>query len=41
MIEAESLDLVVELCHLLPSSYAVEVRPVIDIEGYDDTRDWE
>ena len=40
MIEAESLDLVVELCHLLPSSYAVEVRPVIDIEGYDDTRDW-
>jgi hypothetical protein len=41
MIEAESLDLVVELCHLLPSSYAVEVRPVIDIEGYEDTRDWE
>lgn len=41
LIEAESLDLVVELCHLLPSSYAVEVRQVIDVEGYDDTRDWE
>jgi hypothetical protein len=40
LVEAESLDLVVEICHLLPSSYAVEVRPVIDIEGYDDTRDW-
>jgi hypothetical protein len=41
LVEAESLDLVVELCRLLPSSYAVEVRPVIDVEGYDDTRDWE
>jgi len=40
LVEAESIDLVVEMCHLLPSSYAVEVRPVIDIEGYDDTRDW-
>lgn len=41
LVDAESLDLVVELCRLLPTSYAVEVRPVIDIEGYDDTRDWE
>jgi hypothetical protein len=41
LVEAESLDLVVELCHLLPTSYAVEVRPVIDLEGYEDTRDWE
>jgi hypothetical protein len=41
LVEAESLDLVVEISHLLPSSYAIEVRPVIDIEGYDDTRDWE
>ena len=41
LVEAESLDLVVELCHLLPASYAVEVRPVIDIEGYEDTRGWE
>jgi len=41
LVEAESLDLVVEMCRLLPSSYAVEVRQVIDVEGYDDTRDWE
>jgi hypothetical protein len=41
LLEADSLDLVLELCELLPSSYAVEVRPVIDIEGYEDTRDWE
>jgi hypothetical protein len=41
LVEAESLDLVVELCGILPSSYAVEVRPVIDLEGYEDTRDWE
>ena len=41
LVEAESLDLVLELCRLLPSSYAVEVRPVIEIEGYEDTRGWE
>jgi hypothetical protein len=41
LVEAESLDLVVELCHLLPASYAVEVRPVIDIEGYEESRGWE
>ena len=40
LIEAESLDLVVELCEELPSWYAVEVRPVVEIEGYEDTRDW-
>jgi hypothetical protein len=41
LVEADSLDLVVELCRILPASYAVEVRPVIDLEGYEDTRDWE
>jgi hypothetical protein len=41
LIEAESQDLVLELCGLLPSSYAVEVRPVIEIEGYEGDRDWE
>jgi hypothetical protein len=41
LVEAESTDVVVELCHLLPPSYSVEVRPVIALEGYDDTRDWE
>src|SRR4249919_377596 len=38
LLEAESIDAVLDLCRLLPTSYAVEVRPVIRIEGYDDTR---
>jgi hypothetical protein len=41
LIEAESVDVVLDLCRLLPSTYAVEVRPVIRIEGYEGTRDWE
>jgi hypothetical protein len=41
LLEAESIDVVLDLCRLLPASYAVEVRPVIEIEGYEDTRDWE
>ena len=41
LVEADSIDVVLDLCRLLPSSYAVEVRPVIQIEGYEGTRDWE
>jgi hypothetical protein len=41
LIEAQSHDLVLDLCRLLPTSYAVEVRPVIEIEGYEGDRDWE
>ena len=41
LIEADSEETVLELCGLLPPSYAVEVRPVIEIEGYEGTRDWE
>lgn len=41
LVEAESMDVVLELAALLPAWYAVEVRPVVDVEGYDDTRDWE
>ena len=41
VVEAGSADEVLDLCRLLPASYAVEVRPVIRIEGYEDTRDWE
>jgi hypothetical protein len=41
LLEAESLELVLELSRLLPSSYAVEVRPVIEIEGYEGSRDWQ
>lgn len=41
LVEAESQELVLELCRLLPSSYTIEVRPVIRIEGYESTREWE
>ena len=41
LVEADSIDLVLDLCRALPASYAVEVRPVIQIEGYEDTRAWE
>jgi hypothetical protein len=41
LIEADSMDVVLELSRLLPPSYAVEVRPTIEIEGYEDTRDWD
>jgi hypothetical protein len=41
LIEAESEGLLLDLCRLLPTSYAVEVRPVIEIEGYEGDRDWE
>jgi hypothetical protein len=41
LLESDSEETVLELCRLLPSSYAVEVRPVVEIEGYEDTRDWD
>jgi hypothetical protein len=41
LVEADSMDLVLDLCRHLPSSYAVEVRPVIQIEGHEGTSDWE
>jgi hypothetical protein len=41
LLESDSEETVLELCRLLPSSYAVEVRPVVEIEGYADTRDWD
>ena len=41
LLEADSIDVVLDLCRLLPTSYAVEVRPVIEIDGYEGTRDWE
>jgi hypothetical protein len=40
LLDAESMDVALELCRLLPKGYAIEARPVIDVEGYDDTRDW-
>jgi hypothetical protein len=40
LVESDSEGTVLDLCALLPSWYAVEVRPVIEIEGYEDTREW-
>jgi hypothetical protein len=40
LVEADSHDQVLDLCRLLPTSYAVEVRPVIEIEGHEGDRDW-
>jgi hypothetical protein len=40
LLEADSEEIVLDLCGLLPPSYAVEVRPVIEIDGYEGTRDW-
>jgi len=36
LIDVDHLDLAVELCQLLPDSYTVELRPVIDIDGADE-----
>jgi hypothetical protein len=32
LIDADSRDLVIELCRLLPAEYAVEVRPTIEVD---------
>ena len=36
LVEAPDRDAVVDLCRALPASYSVEVRPVVDIEGFED-----
>jgi len=35
LVELPDLDAAIGACRELPRSYAVEIRPVIDIEGYD------
>jgi hypothetical protein len=35
LVDAESLDVMTDLCSMLPSPYAVEIRPVVDVEGFD------
>ena len=37
LIDADNLDVVVDLCDLLPHSYAVEIRPVVRVEGFEPT----
>jgi hypothetical protein len=35
LVDLDSRETVLDLARLLPDSYSVEVRPVIEIEGYD------
>jgi hypothetical protein len=35
LVDVDSQETALELARLLPDSYAIEVRPVIHIEGYD------
>jgi hypothetical protein len=35
LVDLDSQETALELARLLPDSYSVEVRPVIEIEGYD------
>lgn len=36
LVESPDRDTVVDLCRILPATYSIEVRPVIDIEGFED-----
>ena len=35
VLDAEHLDVVTDLCELLPHAYTVEIRPVVRVEGFD------
>ncbi len=35
LIDADDLDLMTSLCQLLPQAYSLEIRPVVQVEGFD------
>ncbi|WP_125776375.1 YciI family protein [Antribacter gilvus] len=35
LLDADNLDIVTDLCALLPASYTIEIRPVVTIEGFE------
>ncbi len=35
LIEVGDLDTAIELCRLLPQAYTTEIRPAVEIEGYE------
>jgi hypothetical protein len=35
LVDADDLDTMTELCALLPQVYALEIRPVVQIEGFE------
>lgn len=39
LVDLPDLDAAVEVCAHLPHTYAVEIRPTIEIEGYEPPRD--
>lgn len=35
LVEARDLDVMTDLCALLPSAYAIEIRPVVTVAGFE------
>ena len=36
LVESPDRDTVVDLCRILPATYSIEVRPVVDVEGFEE-----
>jgi len=36
VIDADDRDTVVDLCRILPADYTIEIRPAVQIEGFDE-----
>ena len=35
LVDADDLDVMTELCALLPQAYSLEIRPVVQVEGFE------
>lgn len=35
LVDADDLDVMTELCELLPKAYSLEIRPVVQVEGFE------
>lgn len=35
LVDADNLDVMTSLCELLPKAYSLEIRPVVQVEGFD------
>ena len=36
LVDADDLDTMTELCTLLPQAYSLEIRPVVQVEGFEE-----
>ena len=36
LVEAPDLDVMTSLCELLPEPYSIEIRPIVEVEGFDE-----